>query len=527
MTIKGSKWWGAAIALVLLVATGSLGQGQTLPRESTLVAATSFDIKTLDPGRAFEIASNIANKVLYNTLVTLPSDQLAPVIPDLAESWTISSDGLTYTFTLREGVTFHSGNALHAADVAWSYQRLIGIQGNPSFLAGTIASIEASDDRTVVITLTAPDPAILTKLTNSAFSVLDSATVQANGGTTDQSDQAEEFLNTTSAGTGSYTLEAVERGNEIRLRRNPNYFRGPAPLEGFILRIIPQAATQKLTLEAGDIDIALDLSADQAASLRQNPQVRVVEAPSLNVFFLLLNQDPALGGPLSNDLVRQAVRQALDYEGLRSLSSLGAVSPPSVIPIGLAGALPVERAYVQNQDQARALLAQAGYASGFDTVLEYPTAFSFSGLDFDAMAQKVQADLAEVGINVTLRPTEFTTALAQYRAAENGFTLWFWAPDFLDALDYIPFLPGELLGRRARWAEEHDPELTQLKAQVQVEVNDPNRAELFGRIQEILQVRGPWVPFIQPGIQIGVRASVQGYVYNPLWTLDAYTVTGL
>lgn len=492
--------------------------------ESTLVMAIAEDTVSLDPGRAFETLPSIVHKATYETLVSFPADSVDHIEPLLAESWAISEDGTVYTFTLRDGPKFANGDPVTAEDVVFSFNRMKHITGNPSFLAETIASVEAPDEKTVVLTLKHPDPAILAKLVFSAFAVLNKDEVVSHGGTDAEdaatADKAEEWLNSHSAGSGPYLLEKWERGVETVLVRNPNYW-GKAPaIDRIIIRNIPEAATQKIQLEAGDIDIAMDLSADQVPALKGNPAVTVFEGLSDTMVFLLMNQDPVIGGPMSDPRVQMAVRLALDYEGIRILSGGQAVTPASVIPVGFFAAYGPEKALKRDLDRAKALLAEAGYASGLEIELEYPD-FTFGGVNFGTMAQKVQADLAEAGIQVTLRPAEVQVALENYRQGKEAFGLWLWLPDYRDSLDYVEFLPGGVVGKRAQWTDENAEEvILNLRDRVKVETDDQKRAELFAQIQDYLQQKGPFAPFLQPGIQVGLSSAVKGFVYNPQWRVD-------
>ena len=520
------------LAFVLALSTLAMGQGSD--RNSTLIVGTSFNLITLDPGRSFELTAIFTNKALYETLVTLPPDGNGGVIPLLATSWEASGDGLTYTFTLRDGVRFSSGNPLTAADVVWSIERFKGLKGSASFLASTIESVAAPDPSTAVIQLNQPDPAILSKLTVGNFAVLDSKTLIAQGGTSgpdaDQTDQAEQFLDGASAGSGPYVLASTDLSSQVVMQRNPNYWRAAAPLDTYILSNIPAAAVQKLTLEAGDIDIALDVSPDQAQSLRDNPDLKVLTPPSLTTIFLGFNQDPQIAGGTVNRVgVEQAVRSALDYEGIRSLGGPGSVTPGSVVPVGLRGALDLSEAAQRDLDKARQLLADAGFASGLDLELEYPGSFTFANVDFDVVAQKVQADLAEVGIRAKLTPSPVDTFFTRLRAGEIPFFLSFWVPDFLDALNYAAFLPGGVYDARVNWSAVSDTpayqQLQQFIQQAEITTDGAQRAELFRQAQRLLQTDGPFVPLLQPSLTIATRANVEGFVFNPQWRIDPYLVS--
>jgi peptide/nickel transport system substrate-binding protein len=405
--------------------------------------------------------------------------------------------------------------------VVFSFNRMKNIQGNPSFLAETIESVEAEDEQTVVLTLSQPDPALLAKLVFSAFAVVNQEEVEAQGGTAGEDasteDAAEEWLNSNSAGSGPYVLESWEPGVETVLVRNENYW-GEAPaIERVVIQNIPEAATQKIQLEAGDIDLAMDLSADQVASLSG---AEVYQSLSDTIFFLLMNQDEEIGGPMSDPLVQRAVRLALDYEGIVALTGGEAVTPASVIPVGFAGAYGPEQAMERNVEEAQALLAEAGYEDGLDVELEYPD-FTFGGVNFSTLAQKVQADLAEAGINVTLAPTELQVALENYRQGLEPFGLWLWLPDYRDPLDYVEFLPEGVVGERANWMDDNaDETILQLRDDLQVEQDEANREEMYAQMQDYLQEQGPYAVLLQPGVQIGLSPRVQNFAYNPQWRVD-------
>lgn len=493
-------------------------------RASTLIIAISEDTASLDPARAFETWPTTIHKATYQTLVTFPPDSVETVIPSLAKSWDISEDGLTYRFTLDERAVFSNGDPVTAADVVFSFNRMRNITGNPSFLAETIDVVEAVDDSTVVLTLTQPDPAILAKLVFGAFSVVNKNEVTANGGTdaadAAETDAAEQWLNGHSAGSGPYVLEKWEPSVETVLVRNPNYWGEPANFERVVLRNIPEAATQKIQLEAGDIDIAMDLSADQVVTLETNPNIAIFQGLSDTLVFVKGNLDPAIGGPASDPKVMEAVRYALDYEGLRALGGGESVTPASMLPVGFLGALPANSGVTRDVEKAKALLDEAGFGEGLELQFAYPD-FTFAGVNFGTFAQKIQADLNEAGFNVTLAPAEVQVALENYRQGQEPFGLWLWLPDYRDSLDYVEFLPDGVVGNRLNWTSDNAAaDILALRDALKVETDDPTRAAMFEEMQEYLLAQGPYAAVIQPGIQIGLRADIEGFAYNPQWRTD-------
>jgi len=508
-----------AVVLALLASFTVYGQD-----EQVLVIGHSEVTESYDLAHAFSPTAGIVFRATYDTLVTFPADSASSIMPNLAESWSVADDNITYTFNLRSDVTFANGDPLTSADVIFSFNRLKNVQSNPSFLANPIASMDAPDDSTVVITLTQPNPAFLATLANTAFSVANDDEVRAAGGTdaadAATADTAQETFNQTSAGTGPYVLESWTPQERTVLVRNANYW-GEAPFfDRVIIVNIPEAATQQAALEAGDIDIATDLTPDQVVSLEGNADLSVYRGQDRWTHFLLMNRNPEVGGPVSDPTVALAIRYALDYEGFRQLWA-GSSTPGSNMWIGLAGAYGQDQALTRDLDRSRELLAEAGYPDGFEIELSYPD-FTFAGINLGTNAQKVQADLAEVGITVNLRPTEVQVGLEEYRAGQQGFAYWFWGPDILDPLDFLAFLPGGKVAlERTQWLEEGTPqEILDLIAAARVESGLEERMAIFAQLQDWAQQNGAYAPFLVPAIQTAYRANIAGYVWNPSWTLD-------
>ncbi len=524
----------SAVAATLLLTSAPHAAGAQTGASSdpkTLIIGASFDIKSLDPARGFEQIGGMVHKATYNTLVTLDENDISHVVPDLAESWDITPDAQTFTFHLRQNVKFHSGNTMSSADAKWSIERAMGIKGNPSFILEGISSIETPDANTVVIHKSAADPAFIAKGSYPVFAVLDSKTVAEHGGTSgpdsNTTDSAETWLNQNSAGTGPFIMNRYNPEAEVQVVKFPGYWGGPAPFDRVLYRNIPTAAAQKLTLQAGDIDIATEVSPDSVGDLQNDPNIKVVQGTGSDIFFLLMNQNPALtGGAMSNPKVQQAVRYALDYEGINALVGGPAQTPATILPLGFLGAYGTDRAFKRDLNKAAALLADAGLTNGFAVDLQYPTNFSRSGVSFDVVAQKIQADLADVSINVTLKPGEINTELANYRAGNEGFGFWLWGPDYFDSNDYLAFLPEGIVGKRANWTNGNsDTTIQSLRDQINVETDVATRAGLWQQAQDYLMENGPFAVIVQPGIYIGTRTRIANYVYHPQWRVNPYILT--
>jgi peptide/nickel transport system substrate-binding protein len=513
--------YGLVLFTLLALLVGVFGTA--IAQEKVLVIGHSEVTDSYDPAHGFTQTTGMVNHATYSQLVTFPDEDASEILPQLADSWSISDDGLTYTFTLNQDAIFSNGDDVDSDDVVFSIQRLQNVDGNPSFLSDHLVETVAHDENTVSITLDNVRPSFLSELTSYAFSITNADLVRANGGTDAMdaatTDSAEDSLNSQSAGSGAYVLDVWEPQVRTELVRNENFWGDQPYFDRVIIINMTEAATQKAALQAGEIDLALDLSPDQMPSLKDNPNIEVFSGTSNHTHFILMNMDPEIGGPFSNPTVQLAVRYALDYEGYKTL--WGGVTPGTNMWVGLFSAFGEDRAFSRDLDKARELLAEAGYADGIDVTLQYPD-FSLIGVNFNTNAQKIQADLAEVGINVTLEPGEVQVSLEQYRNGEQGFAYWLWGPDILDPVDFLSFLPGGKVAKeRTNWFFDDVPaDIQDLINAARSTSEAETRREIFTALQEYNQQSGPYAPFNVPQVQTAYKASLQGYVLHPRWGLD-------
>jgi peptide/nickel transport system substrate-binding protein len=520
------KTTGGGLGLLLLQPGGTVAQEEG----SQLVIGANFVIQSLDPGRSIETTTNMVNHSTYDSLVTFDGEDLTTPKPRLASEWTVSEDGTSYTFTLQPDVTFASGNPLTSADVKWSFDRVRNLQSNPLFLVEKITGVEAPDPQTVVITLDTPYPGILPILASPSLGILDSALVSENGGTdaadAAETDTAEEFLNSQSAGSGPYMTTSYLPDQEVVLERNPNYWREPGAFDRIVIRNITEAATQKLQIEAGDIDIATGLSQDQVPTMEGSEGVMVNSSAAATTFYVLMNNNPDVGGAFSNPLIQQAVRYALKYDEILAIAGPGATRLAGIIPTVFPGALDPAEATVTDQEQARSLVSEAALDS-VTGQLSYASDSVIWGVQMNVLAQKIQSDLAEVGIELELDGLPRTTALQKYRDAENQVGVWSWAADFPDASNFLVYLPGRTVGTRAGWPADASPEteaLVALGEQAEATVDDEERIELYQEVETTIREIGPYAPLFQPAVPYAFRSDLTGVTFNSVWGVDLYAV---
>lgn len=499
--------------------------------DAQLVIGANFVIQSLDPGRSIETTVNMINHATYDSLVTFEGEDLTTPMPRLASEWTVSEDGTTYTFTLQPDVTFASGNPLTSADVKWSFDRVRNLQSNPLFLVEKITSVEAPDPRTVVITLGSPYPGILPILASPSLGIIDSVLVSENGGTdaadAAETDTAEAFLNSQSAGSGPYALTSYLPDQEVVLVSNPNYWRGAPAFDRIVIRNIIEAATQKLQLEGGDIDIATGLSQDQVPTMQGSEGVTVNSSPAATTFYVLINNNPEVGGAFSNPLIQQAIRYALKYDEILALAGPGAVRLAGIIPTVFPGALDPAEATVTDQEMARGLISEAALDS-VTGELSYASDSTIWGVQMNVLAQKIQSDLAEVGIELALDGLPRTTALQKYRDAQNQVGVWSWAADFPDTSNFLVYLPGRTVGTRAGWPADYSDETEALVAlgnEAESTVDDAERVEMYHEIENTIREIGPYAPLFQPAVPYAYRSDLSGVTFNSVWGVDLYAVS--
>jgi peptide/nickel transport system substrate-binding protein len=519
------------LALALLVPVLLVGLAPAEGADKTLVVGANFVVKSLDPGRTVETTSNMVNHSVYDSLVTFDGEDLTTPKPSLATDWKISDEGKTYTFRLRRNVRFSSGNPFTSADVKWSFERVRNLKSNPAFFLNSVTEILTPDPATVVLKLKAPNPALLSILSSSSLGAVDSKLVSQKGGDASENakdrDKAEPFLQAQSAGTGAFVMERYVPDQEIVLVKNPGHWRGAPRVDRIVIRNITEPATQKLQLERGDLDIATGLDQDQMKTLRGVAGVTAKASPAATTFYVLMNANPPMGGPFANPKVQQAVRYALDYDGILAIAGPGAVRLAGVVPTVFAGALDPRQAPRTDREKARALLREAnlGEVKG---VLTYASDSTIWGVQMNLLAQKLQADLGAVGIPITLNGLPRTPALQLYRDAKTQITVWSWAADYPDGQNFLVYAPGRTVGKRAGWLPEASPEareVAQLADDAERESDPAKSAALYRKFDERLAQVGPYAPLFQPAVPYAHRSTVQGVTFNSVWGVDFWTVT--
>ncbi len=507
---------GLTVALGVSPAAAGQAAGKTL-----IIALDQSDVKTLDVSRQFEFAAAFICLNAYDSLLSVKGpEDLTTYVPDLATSWSASKDGKEYTFKLRPNVKFASGNPLTAEDVRFTFTRLKNLKGNASWQMDPLKEVQVVDQYTVKTILNEPNGDWLAILSGQNGGIIDSKLAKEHGAsdspTADKDDKAEEWLNQNSAGSGPFILKGWLRSTGITLERNPNYWGTAAKVAKVDIRDVTSPATQKLQVENGDVDIALNITPDLVATMRNNKNVKIINGQSLDNMYLGMTCDPQIHPELAKKEVRQAIRSAIDYDGIIALTNKQAVRGPAVYSIGILGLTQADADRLNPKldlKKAKELLAKAGVPNGFKFPLRYGTGPSPVGITYDSIAQKIQADLKKVGIEVQLLPEEFGAMMTKYRAKGEAAVISYNTPDFLGPSDWVGQMVLHTWAPRLHY---DSPKAKDLANKAAAETDPKKRIPMYHELIQLLLDEGPYAMLVQGKTQVVTRPNISGYQYIPL-----------
>lgn len=506
---------GAVGFAALLLGAAPAALLAATPADTLVIADAIDDIVSLDPHEAYEFSGlDVVNNV-YDGLIELDpvSKQL---VPGLAESWSVAEDGMTYTFKMKPGVTFASGNPVTAADAAYSLQRAIKINKTPAFIlnqfgwtAENVDQMVTADGDTVTLKVDkAYAPTFLYNiLTAGVASIVDQKLVmehEVNG------DMGYEWLKSNSAGSGAYVLKSYKPNEGYVLEANPTHWRGAPKMAKVFMQHIPEAATQRLQLEKGDIDIARELTPTDIEGLAGNSAVKVQSDVGGQIFYLSFNQK---NEQYKNQKFLDAMRYAIDYQGMVDTFLKGTeVVHQAFLPAGYLGALE-DTPYSLDIEKAKALLAESGIQNP-KVVLDVRNAS-----DRMDMAQSIQNTFGQAGITVELNVGEGAEQLKRYRARQHDGTLQSWGPDYPDPnTNSSTFAENPDNSDEANntgylaWRNAYDPgEMTAMSQAAVMEMDPDKRKAMYEELQKKHRETSPFIVMFQIGYQTGMQANVENF----------------
>jgi peptide/nickel transport system substrate-binding protein len=496
----------AAITIAMAAAGCSSGGSGTTPASapgsSTLVIANAVRVDTLDPEANSVNESIWMDQNLYSRLLQ-PNPTGTGLVKDLASSWDISQDGLTYTFHLRDA-KFSDGSPVTASDVVFSIDRSRAYKGGWGFLLTPVKTITAPDPHTVVFTLSQKHAPLLADLAMYAYSIVPKKLVQAQG--------KDFFQHPVSS--GPFYVTSFKPDTEIDLARNPHFYGTKPKISKVHIMVVPDDNTRVLMLQSKKADIIENPPGNLTSQINNTPGLHVNLFPSTRVDFIQLDEH---FGPFKKVAVRQALNYAIDRKALIKLAYQGnAVPGASFMPYKMQYYDSSITPYPYDAAKAKKLLASAGYPHGFKTFL-----ITVSGdVAGQAEAVVVKSELAKVGITVAIQSYELLTAYSKEDGGHSQMGERYWTNDIIDPDEVATFgadCKGGANAFNSYWCSSLANKLVD---QARVELNPAKRQALYSQVQQIVYQQSPFIVVDYSPYRYGVGNWVKGFHVTPLGNYD-------
>jgi len=519
--------WCVLLALCLLPVTGCPGttttdNGDTPAEIQVYYFPLDTDPPTLDPAQVTDTVSDKVIRSLFDGLVKHNPD--GEIVPAIAESWDIDDTATVYTFHLREGVKFHNGREVIADDFAYSFRRVLEpdtssprvwvldkIMGATAFNQGEVQEVEGInviDDYTLELTLEQPFAPFLGLMCMSSCYVVPQEVIEGS---------SDEFASNPSVtvGTGPWILREWEHNNQLVMDANPDYFMGAPKLGGLTYKIIAEPSGRLQEFRAGNLHHT-EIPPDLYDEIMSNPEeaALVVRRPLVDVYNLGFNcqKEPFKDNPT----LRKAFCYAIDRDYLINTILNGlAVEATGIVPPGIGTYNANLPGYPYNETEARRLLAEAGYPDG-EGLPEISLYYDIRPPRPD-ICQVVKQNLARVGVNINLRPLEWSSFLEAVDAGEPEFFQLTWVADYLDPENFLfVLLHSSQWGPPGNGTRYSSPEFDSLIEQAGIETDTETRWELYAEAERITHEDAPWLPLYWNECAVLVAPEVHGLEISAL-----------
>ncbi len=512
----------AVLALAILtvgLGLSGLMVSQAGSTDSTELVAASREPRTLDPHIGADAGSWRVVANVYEALVAFKRGTL-DLEPALAEKWSVSPDGRTFTFTLRRNVKFHDGTEFDANAVKVNFSRLKTINQGPAYVLSEYKETSVMDKYTVRIVLNRPVGTFLAMLPRVL--IASPKAIRDN----DKGDNAQGWLRDHAVGTGPYRFVSWTPGQDWVIEKFDGYWQGwpQRHITKVTLKFISDIATQRLMLERGDLDIAALYSVDDLPALRANTSLQVFETDSIIQLYLPMVTHRK---PLSDVRVRRAVAQTFDYQTHARASMAGLAKPavgfvPPQIPYHNKNA-PMFRYDI---DAAKRLLAEAGFPSGGFTLSYHYV----QGLEEERRAgELLQQGLAQLGIRLDIRPLAWPTVLGEIQDPDRVPDLYafYIYPAYADPDAYL-YQQFHSSQQRTSYNGMYykNGEVDRLLDDAVTTLDGAKRTAMYSRLEQVLFDDAVAIPVSIPRYVLPMRAWVRNFKYTPTWN-ETYLYYGM
>ncbi len=493
--------------LVAGLVSGLVACSQSAGDVRTLVIGKVGDLATLDPAAATNNNDYTAISLAYQQLLAFEVEGGKPtgtLVGELAESWSSDDDGLIWTFTLKRGQYFDDGTEVTAAAVDFTFDRIIRVgRSAAQSVEAWLKEIEVIDDYSLRIHLNDVFPAFLPLLALSGGSIVNPAVMAHEL----DADNAMGWLSEHTAGSGSYRLASWERGERASMEVNPYAAHQPRFFNRVLLKVIADQSARRIQLEKGDLDIMEGMVQRWVETMQSAPGVRVFSAPSYELYHLWLNTRQP---PLDNVKLRQALRKAVDYEGIIAnlLGGQAQAMRGTLLP-GIPGYdadLPLNSMDVEG---AKQLLAEVGFGDGVSLSM-------LTGApDPGSLAQALQGNFAEVGVDVELLPHHAAAYQSKLSSGDFHMALSGWYIDFPDPWAIMNYMfVKRTIGEGGNYSFYANDAVDDLLNRAATSAATSDRTALYQQAQRIIDEDSPVIFLYVVNGMLALRDDIKGLNYN-------------
>ncbi len=501
--------------------------------DGQFIFAASSDPKTLDPAFANDGETFRVSRQIFEGLVGTEPGTPDPA-PLLAESWETSDDGLTYEFTLKEGVTFHDGTDFNAEAVCANFERWYNFEGiqqaeTMSYYYGKLfrgfadapedavyESCEAVDEHQAKITIAQPFAGFIASLSLPAFAMQSPSALEEFGadeaGGTAESPELSEYARAHPTGTGPFTFESWNVGQDISLTAYQDYWGEQGDVQEITFRVLDDPVARRQSLEAGEID-GYDLVAPADVADLEDAGFKIFTRDPFTILYLGLNQEVE---ELKDLRVRQAISHAIDKDALiRQTLPEGTKKAIEFIPDSVNGYTEDVETYDYDPEKARELLAEAGYPDGFTVDFNYPTGVSRPYMPTpEQVFSNLSGQLAEAGIEVNAVPEKWSPDYLDRvnGTADHGIHLLGWTGDYNDTDNFV----GVFFGQQKPEFGFDNPELFRALSQARQEPALEEQTPMYEEVNRMVSEFVPAVPLAHPAPSLAFSERVDDYPASPV-----------
>lgn len=476
------------------------------------------DPPTLDPANSGDAESAVYINEIFSGLVSFSKD--LKIVPEIAQSWDVSSDGTTYTFHLRQDAKFHDGRPVTAQDFKYSFERsadpkthsavsplylsdIVGFMDKYNGKASAVSGVKVVDNYTLAITIDGPKTYFLAELTHPTAYLVDKNNVEG----------ATQPWYLKANGTGPFELKSWDQGQKIVLVKNPDYYGDPKPSLDEVDFILGGGSPMTM-YENGDLDATIVTVADvERVTDSSNPLSKELSiVPELDTGFLIFNtQKP----PFDDLNVRKAFAMSVDRQKLIDVVAKKMPLPATgILPPAFPGYNPDLKAIPYDPTQAKQLLAQSKYAGKLPDIT-WTTVGSggTSGADTQAVAQMLKDNL---GVNISIEQTDWATYISQISGPNIQYQMFdiAWIADYVDPHDFLTVLFHS--GSYNNWSSLNDPEVDKLLDQADVEKDQAKRFQLYQQAEQKIMDEFAVLPLSYGRLYWLTKPYVKGVFYPPL-----------